>query len=220
VLLVTARSAAGRSLALVPFPATGIDVRVMAGIDLTRRLCEVSFDNVPVAASDIIGAIGGAEASIDRASQVATLLQAAEVVGAGEALFERTVQYAKDRVQFGRPIGSFQALKHRMANLLIELEGARVATRYAALALADNRDDRDEAVAVAGAYVRDAIAHLCGESLQLHGGIGFTWEHDVHLYLRRVKEEQVLYGEPWRHRERLCAIAAALTPEPITPEPV
>jgi alkylation response protein AidB-like acyl-CoA dehydrogenase len=220
VLLVTARSATGPTLALVPLPATGIGVRVMAGIDLTRRLCEVSFDRVAVAASDIIGPIGGASASIERALQVATLVQAAEVVGAGEALFERTVQYAKDRVQFGRPIGSFQALKHRMADLLIELEGARAATRYAALAMADDRDDTDEAVAVAGAYVRDAIAHLCGESLQLHGGLGFTWEHDLHLYLRRVKSEQVLYGEPWRHRERLCAITEALTPALMTPEPV
>jgi alkylation response protein AidB-like acyl-CoA dehydrogenase len=137
------------------------------------------------------------------------------MVGAGEALFERTVQYAKDRVQFGRAIGSFQAIKHRLADLLIDLEGARAATRYAALALADERDDRDEAIAVAGAYVRDAIAHLCGESLQLHGGIGFTWEHDLHLYLRRAKSEQVLYGEPWRHRERLCAFAEASVPERV-----
>ena len=179
----------------------------MQGLDLTRRLCEVRFDGVLVPASGIVGRVGGAGEAIHRARQLATVVQAAEIVGAGEALFERTVQYAKDRVQFGRPIGSFQALKHRLADMLIELEGARAAARYAALAMADDREDRDEAVAVAGAYVRDAVAHLCGESLQLHGGIGFTWEHDVHLYLRRVKSEQVLYGEPWRYREALSALS-------------
>ena len=213
VLLVTVRSEAGRGLVLVPRSADGVGTRVVRAMDLTRRWSEVAFDAVTVSHDEVVVAPGTAEPEIARALQLATLVQAAEVVGAGEALFERTVQYAKDRVQFGRPIGSFQALKHRLADLLIELEAARAAARYAALALADDRDDRDEAVAVAGAYVRDAIAHLCGESVQLHGGIGFTWEHDVHLYLRRVKSEQVLYGESWRHRERLCAIAEA-TAEP------
>jgi alkylation response protein AidB-like acyl-CoA dehydrogenase len=215
LLLVAARAAAGVSLVLVSLPASGVTVKPMAGIDLSRRFGEVHFDDVAVHRSNIVGALGGADTAIGRALQVATVVQAAEIVGAGEALLERTVQYAKDRVQFGRPIGSFQALKHRLADMLIELEGARAAARYAAFAMADERDDRDEAVAVAGSYVRDAIAHLCGESLQLHGGIGFTWEHDVHLYLRRVKSEQVMYGEPWRHRERLCALAEASIPERV-----
>jgi len=213
LLLVTSDASWGPSLVLVPLPADGVSVRVMAGLDLTRRLCEVRFDGVVVPRSNVVGSVGQAATAIERALQLATVVQAAEIVGVGEALFERTVQYAKDRVQFGRPIGSFQALKHRLADMLIELEGARVAARYAAFAVADGRDDRDEAVAVAGSYVRDAIAHLCGESLQLHGGIGFTWEYDVHLYLRRVKAEQVLYGEPWRHRERLCALTEAMVPE-------
>ena len=219
LLLVTCNGEAGPSLALVPVRADGVSVRIMQGLDLTRRLCEVRFDGVVVPASGIVGRVGGAGEAMHRARQLATVVQAAEIVGVGEALFERTVQYAKDRVQFGRPIGSFQALKHRLADMLIELEGARSAARYAALAMADDREDRDEAVAVAGAYVRDAIAHLCGESLQLHGGIGFTWEHDVHLYLRRVKSEQVLYGESWRYREELCALAEAGVPEPDRREP-
>jgi len=215
LLLVACAAPSGPSLALVPRAADGVSARVMAGLDLTRRYCEVCFESVVIPATNIVGSVGGAAAAIDRALQLATVVQSAELVGAGEALFERTVQYAKDREQFGRPIGSFQALKHRLADMLIELEGARVAARYAAFALADDRDDSDEAVAVAGAYVRDAVAHLCGESLQLHGGIGFTWEHDVHLYLRRAKAEQVLYGEPWRHRERLCALTEATVPETV-----
>jgi alkylation response protein AidB-like acyl-CoA dehydrogenase len=215
LLLVTCVAPSGPSLVLVPMPADGVSARVMNGLDLTRRLCEVRFDDVEVPVTDIVGPVGGAAGSIDRGLHLATVFQAAELVGVGEALFERTVQYAKDRKQFGRPIGSFQALKHRLADMLIELEGARASARYAALAVADDRDDVDEAVAVAGSYVRDAIAHLCGESLQLHGGIGFTWEHDVHLYLRRAKSEQVLYGEPWRHRDRLCALVESMVPEKV-----
>ena len=134
------------------------------------------------------------------------MLQAAEVVGAADALFRMTVQYAQDRIQFGRPIGSFQAIKHRLADLHISLEAMRAATHYAALAFGDALPDADEAVAVAGSYVTDAHAHLCGESLQIHGGIGFTWEHDVHLFVRRAKVDQVLYGDSAWHREQLCRI--------------
>ncbi len=214
LLLVCCAGPRGPALAIVVPPSEGLYVRAMRGIDITRDLCEVRFDDVAVPAANLVVGSGPAAAAIERALQLATVVQSAEVVGAGEALLERTVQYAKERVQFGRPIGSFQALKHRMADMLIELEGARAATRYAALALADNREDCDEAVAVAGSYVREAIAHLCGESLQLHGGVGFTWEHDTHLYLRRVKSEQALYGEPWWHRERLCLLTESRTPEP------
>ncbi len=214
VLLVACSSRSGPSLVVVARSSEGVSTRVMAGIDVTRRLCEVRFDGVAVSRADILGPEGDADHAIDRARRLATVVQAAEVVGAGEALFERTVQYAKDRVQFGRTIGSFQAIKHRLADMLIELEGARAAARYAAFAIADDRDDRDEAVAVAGSYARDAVAHLCGEALQLHGGIGFTWEHDTHLYLRRVKSEQVLYGEAWWHREQLCRLTEASLAEP------
>ncbi len=214
LLLVTATSTGGPSLVLVPLPTEGVSARPLGGIDLTRRLCEVRFDAATVPDDHVIGALGGAAPSVDRALRLATVVQSAEAVGAAEHLFDVTVQYAKDRVQFGRAIGSFQAIKHRLADLHIELEAARAAARYAALAVADDRDDRDESVAVAGAYVRDAVAHLCGESLQIHGGIGFTWEHDVHLYMRRAKTDQALYGDPPWHRERLCAlIEASVTDE-------
>jgi len=212
LLLVTCTSARGPSLVLVPRLALGVTTRPMVTLDLTRRFCEVHFDGVTVPADAVVGRLGGATEAVERAQQLATVIQAAEAVGAAERLYEMTVQYAKDRSQFGRPIGSFQAVKHRLADLFVELEAARAAARYAALALADDREDRDEAVAVAGSYVRDAAAHIAGEALQLHGGIGFTWEHDVHLFLRRAKTDQVLYGEPWWHRERLCALVDASVP--------
>ncbi len=155
------------------------------------------------------GELAGGWAVVDRCLSVATVLQSAESVGAADRLFASTVDYAKKRVQFGRTIGSFQAIKHRLANLLMELEGMRAAAHYAALALGDGLPDAAEAVATAGAYVDDTFAHLCGEALQLHGGIGFTWEHDVHLFVRRAKVNQVLYGDGAWHRERLVRLVEA-----------
>jgi len=210
LLLVTAKEPDGDGVVnlLVPRPSTGLTERVLAGLDLTRRFAEVRFDCVSVAAA---AELAGGWSVVERCLSVATVLQAAESVGAADLLFESTVDYAKKRVQFGRTIGSFQAIKHRLANLLIELEGMRAAAHYAALALGDGLPDSDEAVATAGACVDDALAHLSGEALQLHGGIGFTWEHDVHLFVRRAKVNQVLYGDGSWHRERLtCLVEAAM----------
>ena len=188
---------------LVPRPSDGLSERVLTGLDLTRRFAEVRLEAVTVPGS---AELPGGWAVVERCLSLATVLQAAEDVGAAELLFEATVDYAKKRVQFGRTIGSFQAIKHRLADLLVELEAMRAAAYYAALALGDGLDDAAEAVATAGAYVGDTFAHLCGESLQLHGGIGFTWEHDVHLFVRRAKVNQVLYGDGAWHRERLARL--------------
>jgi alkylation response protein AidB-like acyl-CoA dehydrogenase len=199
---------------LVERPSPGLSERTLTGLDLTRRFSEVRFDGVSVPA-DAELAMGRAgervegSAVVARCLALATVLQAAESVGAAEVLFEETVEYAKRRVQFGRTIASFQAIKHRLADLHMEVEAMRVAAEYAALALGDDMDDADEAVATAGAYVDDAFAHLSGEALQLHGGIGFTWEHDLHLFQRRAKVNQVLYGDGAWHRERLVQLSEA-----------
>jgi len=212
VLLVAAKSEEGLVHLLVPGHSVGVDVRRLVGLDLSRRLGEVRFEAVPVAASSVVGTAGAeGEAILARGLRLASVLQAAEAVGAAEYLFQATVQYAKDRVQFGRPIGSFQALKHRFADMHISMEAMRVAAQYAALAVADGQPDAEEAVAVAGSYVKEAFSAMCGEALQLHGGIGFTWEHDVHVFLRRAKTDQVLYGDPAWHRERLCQLIEAAT---------
>jgi alkylation response protein AidB-like acyl-CoA dehydrogenase len=198
---------------LVPATVGGITVTNHRGLDLTRRFAEVRFDEVVVPASAIVP---GGWSVVERGLAVATVLHAAESVGAADRLFNSTIDYAKKRVQFGRTIGSFQALKHRMADMLIELEGMRAATYYAALALSDSLDDASEAVATAGAYVFDGFAHLCGEALQLHGGIGFTWEHDTHLFVRRAKVNQVMYGDGSWHRERLFRhLEQAKAPEKV-----
>jgi alkylation response protein AidB-like acyl-CoA dehydrogenase len=194
---------------LVPSDADGISLTHHKSLDLTRRYAEVRLDHVVVPASAVLA--GGYEV-VERGLALATVLHAAESVGAADRLFETTVDYTKTRVQFGRPIGSFQALKHRMADMLLEVEGMRAATYYAALALSDGLDDAREAVATAGAYVFDTFAHFCGEALQLHGGIGFTWDHDVHLFVRRAKVNQVLYGDGSWHREQLVRLLEQTTP--------
>lgn len=199
---------------IVPRPSPGLSDRTLAGLDLTRRFAEVHFDGVPVPEEgELTGRRAGKRVEgstvMTRCVALATVLQAAESVGAAEVLFEETVEYAKRRVQFGRTIGSFQAIKHRLADMHMEVEAMRVAAEYAALSLGDEMDDAAEAVATAGAYVDDAFAHVCGEALQLHGGIGFTWEHDVHLFSRRAKVNQVLYGDGAWHREQLVRLSEA-----------
>jgi alkylation response protein AidB-like acyl-CoA dehydrogenase len=213
LLLVTAKDAEGDGVVdlLVPRPTPGLSERVLTGLDLTRRFAEVGFAAVTVPAT---AELPGGWPVVERCLSVATVLQAAESVGAADLVFASTVDYTKKRVQFGRTIGSFQAIKHRLADLLMDLEGMRAAAHYAALALGDDLPDAAEAVATAGAYVDDTFAHLCGEALQLHGGIGFTWEHDVHLFVRRAKVNQVLYGDGAWHRERLVRLVEGEPKQP------
>jgi alkylation response protein AidB-like acyl-CoA dehydrogenase len=199
---------------LVPRPSSGLSERTLSGLDVTRRFAEVRFEGVTLPTAHLLS---GGQDAVDYCVSLATVLQSAESVGAADVLFEATVDYLKTRVQFGRTIGSFQAIKHRLADLLLQLEAMRAAAHYAALALGDDLDDAAEAVATAGAYVDDTFARICGEALQLHGGIGFTWEHDVHLFTRRAKVNQVLYGDGAWHRERLVRLlenAVATEPGP------
>ncbi len=207
LLLVTA--AAGEELlqVLAPLPSERVSVRPLRGLDLTRGLCEVRFDGAVLPASAVLGTSGDGAGQIERQLAAAAVLLSAETVGAADRLLELTVDHAKTRVQFGRPIGSFQAIKHKLASMLVWLEASRAAAHYAALAVDGAFPDAREAASIAKSYVADAASTLCGEALQTHGGIGFTWEHDVHLYLRRVKSNEVLYGDPAWHRERLCSLA-------------
>ena len=204
VLLVVATGPDGSVCqVLVPRPSAGLSERTLTGLDVTRRFAEVRFEGVTVPAANLLA---GGQDTVDHCISLATVLQSAESVGAAELMFEATVDYLKKRVQFGRTIGSFQAIKHRLADLVLQVEAMRVAAHYAALAFGDGLDDAAEAVATAGSYVDDTFACICGEALQLHGGIGFTWEHDVHLFTRRAKVNQVLYGDGAWHRERLVRL--------------
>jgi alkylation response protein AidB-like acyl-CoA dehydrogenase len=132
---------------------------------------------------------------------------AAEQVGGAQQCLDSAVEYAKVRVQFGKPIGSFQAIKHKCADMLLRVESARSAMYYAANLAATNDPELATAAAVAKAYCSEAFSHTAGENIQIHGGIGFTWEHPAHLYYKRAKTSEVLFGDPAYHRERLAALA-------------
>ena len=172
-------------------------------LDETRRWYDVVFDGVRVRAADVVAAD---EADIQWLTDAAAVLSAADSLGAGERLLEMTVGYVKVREQFGRPLGSFQSVKHKVADMLTTLKGARAATYYAAMALDAGVAGATVAASVAKAFTAEGVAALAGEALQTHGGIGFTWEHDLHLYLRRAKVNEMLYGAPAEHYERLVAL--------------
>jgi alkylation response protein AidB-like acyl-CoA dehydrogenase len=206
LILVTARHPDGLVQCLVDSTGEGVRVEPLSTFDLTRRFAKVHLDGVAVPVERIVGQPGGAEAQVARQLQAAAILTCADSIGGAQQVLDMTVEYARHRVQFDRPIGSFQAIKHKCADMLLRLEASRAATYYAALAFQDGMDDLDEAVSIAKSYVGDAYADITGEGLQIHGGIGFTWEHDIHLYLRRAKTSEVLWGDPAWHRERLCRL--------------
>jgi alkylation response protein AidB-like acyl-CoA dehydrogenase len=200
-LLVTATGDQGPRLALVARDQTAAEAR--RTLDETRRWYDVAFDGVRVPADYVVAAD---EAQIQWLADAAAVLSAADSLGAGERLLEMTVGYVKVREQFGRPLGSFQSVKHKVADMLTTLKGARAATYYAAMALDAGVADATVAASVAKAFTAEGVAALAGEALQAHGGIGFTWEHDLHLYLRRVKVNEMLYGAPAEHYERIVAL--------------
>jgi alkylation response protein AidB-like acyl-CoA dehydrogenase len=202
-LLLVAASRDGEPVhVLVPTAAGGVTITPLASLDLSRRFADVSFDGVTVGDGAVVGS--GAEV-FDVAHQTATALTAAETVGAADALFTLTLDYARDRIAFGRPIGSFQAIKHILADQVLSLEICKAAAVAAAAAVQEADPAATEVVAMAAASVGERANALAQQCLQVHGGIGYTWEHDLHLYLRRIQSNSVLYGEPALQRERVCA---------------
>jgi alkylation response protein AidB-like acyl-CoA dehydrogenase len=203
-MLVTAHTPSGLAQFLVPAASPGVSVTPLVGLDLGRRFGRVEFEGVAVPASLVVGEPGSAGASVERQLALAVALQCAETVGATDRAFEMTLQYVKDRKSFGRPIGSYQALKHRLVDMLLWLESSKAATVAAVKAVQFNVDASD-AASLAKSYVSDRCPVILRECLQLHGGIGFTWEHDLHFYMRRVESNAALFGNPDYHRDRLAA---------------
>ncbi len=206
LLLVAARAPSsqgteGVQLWLVPASTPGLERRVLGTMDETRRLAEVTLDGVRVPRSAALGDGAAGWAALATTLQLATVALAAEQVGGAERCVDLAVAYAGERVQFGRPIGSFQAIKHKCADMLMRVEAARSATYYAACAANEGGTDLAVAASLAKAYCSDAYFQCAADCLQVHGGVGFTWEYDVHLYFKRAKSSEALLGDAAYHRE-------------------
>jgi alkylation response protein AidB-like acyl-CoA dehydrogenase len=178
----------------------------MDSLDLVRRFASVQLDAVRVPSDAVVGAVGSADAAVERQLQLAIVLQCAETVGAIDRVVAFTLEYVGDRYSFGRPLASYQALKHRVADMKMWLEACHGIATYAARAVQTAADDAGELASAAKSYIGDHATEIVQECVQLHGGIGITWEHDLHLYLRRVSVNRNLHGTPADHRERIAAI--------------
>jgi alkylation response protein AidB-like acyl-CoA dehydrogenase len=201
LLLVVASTTAGLSLFAVDGTAAGLTRTALPALDQTRKLARLEFSDV---AGRLIGSPGDAAAVLDRTLEVAAIALAAEQLGGAQRTLDMAVEYAKMRHQFGRPIGSFQAIKHRCADLLLEVESLRSAVSYAAAAVADGSAEVPVIAPLLKAYASETFFHVAAENIQIHGGIGFTWEHDAHLYFKRAKSSELFLGDGDYHRERLA----------------
>ena len=204
LLLVTVRTGEGVTQCVVPSDAAGVAVGPAHGLDLVRRYAQVRFDQVAVPGDAVLGLPGGADIDVERQLQIAVVLQVAEMVGALERTFEFTVEYAFDRHSFGRPLASYQALKHRFADMKTWLEAAHATAGAAARAVDTESPLAPELASVAKSYVGERGPAILQDCVQLHGGIGVTWDHDLHLYLRRVVTDRSQFGTPGDHRERVA----------------
>ena len=205
--LVTAAGNDGPAQFLVRAGDPGVRLEPLGSLDLTRRFVAVRLESLDVPASARVGKPGGAADLIDAQLALACVLTTAESVGAMDYELALTVQYAKDRIAFGRPIGSFQAVKHSLADTSLLLEMSKAITRAAARHVGEGDGYGLEAASMAKAFVGDCGIDLAQSCFQTFGGIGFTWEHDQHLYLRRLTTDAAFFGDPAWHRERLCQLS-------------
>ena len=202
VLLVPA-DGVPQALYLVDMSDPGVAKAPVVSLDMTRQLCDLSFDDAP---GRLIASGAAASQALDAALTAGAGVLAAEQVGVAQRCLDMTLAYVKERRQFARPVGSFQALKHRLADVWVAVSQARAASRYAAACLASGDPDAKVAVAIAKAYCSEAAVLAAQECVQLHGGIGFTWEHPAHLYLKRAKADSVGFGTPDAHRAALAPL--------------
>ncbi len=203
-LLIAAMTDDGPTQFLVGATDPGVTVVPLGSIDLVRRFAEIHLDGVRVAPSHVVGPTGGAGPQLEWQWQVAAGLQCAETCGVLQVVLDTTVEYLGDRYSFGRPLSSYQALKHRLADMAMWLEACHATTTAALRAVGS--DDGAETISVATSYVGAHATEIIQDCVQLHGGIAVTWEHDIHLYLRRATLNRAMYGTPDDHLERLAVL--------------
>ena len=201
LILVVAATDAGLALFAVTAGAAGLTRTTLPTLDQTRKLARLELDAAP---ARLIGSPGDGTAVLERTLDVAAIALAAEQLGGAQRALDMAVAYAKTREQFDRPIGSFQAIKHRCADLLLEVESLRSAVGYAAAAVAEDSAEIPLLAPLVKAYASETYFHVAAENIQIHGGIGFTWEHDAHLYFKRAKSSELFLGDGAYHRERLA----------------
>jgi alkylation response protein AidB-like acyl-CoA dehydrogenase len=201
LIIVAARTSKGISLFAVDGNASGLTRTPLSTMDQTRKQAKLDFSNTP---AKLIGTEGNGGEVLSKVMDLAAVGLAAEQVGGAQKVLEMAVQYAKDRIQFGRPIGSFQAIKHKCADMLLEVESAKSAAYYGMWCAADMNEELPSVASLAKAYCSEAYFHATAENIQIHGGIGFTWEHPAHLYFKRAKSSELIFGDPTYHRELLA----------------
>jgi len=211
-VLVAAFRTAGRdetgvTLFLIPRDTPGVRITPLPVVDQTRRPMEVRFDGVELPASAVLGSAGGGWKALARVLDAAAVVLAADSLGGAERVLEMAVEYSKVREQFGRTIGSFQAVKHMAAEMVSEIEPARSLVWYAAYAFDALPRDSARAASLAKACLSDVAPRVANRAVQIHGGIGFTWEHDIHLWFKRAKWNELAFGDTAYHRERLAQLA-------------
>jgi alkylation response protein AidB-like acyl-CoA dehydrogenase len=200
LMVVAARADGGIHLFTVEGDASGLTRESLSTMDQTRKQARLTFDATPAEHLADTNDFALLSTLLD----LAAVGLAAEQVGGAQFVLDMAVQYAKDRVQFGRPIGSFQAIKHKCADMLLEVESAKSASYYASWCAAEMNDELPSVASLAKAYCSEAYFHCAAENIQIHGGIGFTWEHPAHLYFKRAKSSELLFGDPAFHREQLA----------------
>lgn len=203
-LICVARLNGELALFLVPGKARGLRIADLPAMDATRKLYEVTFDGVSLPRENLLAEGKPARAALDHMLNVATVGLVAEMTGGMQRLLEMTVEYAKTRKQFGRPIGQFQAVQHLCADMLVYTESSRSAAYFAAWAIQEGVPEATLAVSVAKAYASDAYREVGNRAIQVHGGMGFTWENDAHLFYRRAKASELAFGDATYHRERIA----------------
>jgi alkylation response protein AidB-like acyl-CoA dehydrogenase len=201
LIIVAARTPGGVSLFTVVGDADGLTRTALSTMDQTRKQAKLEFAGTP---ARLLGNEGEGWNVLSTVLDLAAVALAAEEVGGGQKVLEMAVEYAKVRVQFGRPIGSFQAIKHKCADMLLEVESAKSAAYYGMWCAAEMNDELPSVASLAKAYCSEAYFHAAAENIQIHGGIGFTWEHPAHLYFKRAKSSELLFGDPTYHRELLA----------------
>ncbi len=201
LILVAGQTDAGVSIFAVQGDAAGLTRTALSTMDQTRKQAKLEFADVE---GTLVGTDGGGWDLLSTVLDLAAVALAAEQVGGAQMCLDMSVEYAKVRVQFGRPIGSFQAIKHKCADMLLEVESAKSAAYYAGWCASEMNDELPAVASLAKAYCSDAYFHAAAENIQIHGGIGFTWEHPAHLYFKRAKSSELLFGDPTYHRELLA----------------